>query len=285
MAGISWTGWSWECRACACRACVEAGRVPEHFDGSGFRVTLYESDPPNFTGTCGACGATVVGDHCSIGKKGKDMNPKNNSEDLGPREAIRRASDASTSAREVIARVLWTNPVAQERLQALPISNDDGQQYAVDLLREIMAQWDVVEEERTKITKPLNDAKKATDALFKPVLTALKQAEKTLKDKIAAYLQAKQATNVAALQAASVAETPALAQHAMAFVAPVESPQGVSVRPVWRFTVTEPDAVPRALCSPDTKKITAACQYGLDGNPLPIPGVEWFPDSTVTVRQ
>lgn len=285
MSGIAWLGWSWENRACACRACVEAGRAPEFFEGSGFRVNLYEASAPNYSGQCGACGVTVTGEHCSMGeaRKKKDMN--NETADV-PREAIQRASDATAQqAREVVARVLWTNPAAQERLQALPVSNDDQQQYAVNLLREIKAEWSVVDEERKKITKPLSDAKKATDALFKPVLTALEQAEATLKAKVAGYMNAKQAANVAALQAASVAATPFQAQQAMAFVAPVEAPQGVSVRLVWKFQVTEPDLVPRELCSPDPKKIGEACQYGPDGQPLPIPGVQWFQDSSVTVRK
>lgn len=276
MPGIAWLGWSWESRACACRACVEGGRAPEFFEGSGFRVNLYEVSAPNYSGQCGACGETVTGEHCSVeARKKRNM------------EEIQKTSPetAEQQAREVVARVLWTRPEAQERLRTFVVQSDEQQDFAVALLREIKAEWSSVEEDRKKITNPMNAALKATNALFKPTLDALKQAESSLKDKVAGYMNEKQAANVAALQAASVATTPFQAQQAMAFVAPVEAPQGVSVRLLWKFQVTEPDLVPRELCSPDLKKIGEACQYGPDGQPLPIPGVQWFQDSSVTVRK
>lgn len=269
---MRWLGWGWENGACACRACVEAGRVPGHYEGSGFRVSIHEVTTPNYSGQCVVCGVPVVGEHCSFdGKK-----------DMADTALMKVESDAiQQQAREVIARVLWTRPEAQERLQSFEISSDEHQDFAAALLREIKTEWASVEAKRKTITKPANDLKKAADNLFKPTLVALEKAEATLKSKIATYLTSKERANTAALQAAAAATTPEAAQQAIAHVAPVAPPAGVSVRKVWRFEVVDQNLVPRELCSPDAKKIEAA----FHGGATAIPGVRFFQEDQVSARR
>lgn len=270
----TWLGWAWKSGHAACRACVDAGHVPEHFPGSGYRVTVYDA-AANFSAPCGACGAIVTGENCIVGE-------------VTVSNEIKLASEATANmAREVIARVQWTNPDALPRLRAFEIVNDEQQEFAAQLLREVKAEQSLVEGERKKITKPLNDAAKATNALFKPVLTALEEAESALKGKIAGYMAAKQSANVAALQAASTAPTAMAAAQSMDLYAPVAAPQGISVRQVTKFEVTDPDLVPRHLCSPDMQKISTELQKKSDkyGQPDLIPGVRVFQEPVVSSRR
>lgn len=244
------------------------------FEGSGYRVTIYDASA-NWSGRCSACGLTVTGENCWVGEESKVPNE------------IQLATEATAQqAREVIARVQWTHPEALARLRALEIVSDEWQNFAAQLLHEIKAQWSLVESERKKITKPLNDATKATNTLFKPVLGALESAEEILKDKIAGYMQAKQNANMAALQAAAAAPTAMAATQSAAFYEPVQAPQGVSVRQIWKFEVTDPDLVPRHLCSPDMKKISEELGKKTDkyGSPDLIPGVRVYQEAQVTAR-
>lgn len=193
---------------------------------------------------------------------------------------------AVQQAKEVIQAVVWTHPEAAARVEHFQITCDAEQEFAAQLLREVKAEWDAVEEKRKKITKPLDEAKRETQAVFKPVLEALKAIENAFKAKIAGYMQAKQQVNVAALQAAAAAPTAMAAAQSMDAYAPVQAPQGVSVRQVWKFEVTDPDLVPRHLCSPDMKKIAEELGKKTDkyGQPDVIPGVRVFQESVVTAR-
>jgi len=272
---VRWLGWAWRNGASACRSCIEARRAPEMFEGSGYRVTIYDAHP-NWSGQCSACGATMTGENCWV-----EEEPEVSDE-------IQVAAEVKTQlAREVIARVQWTHPEAMQKVAAWQICDDAQQEFAAQLLREVKAEWEIVEAERKKITKPLADVKKATDALFKPVLRALEDVEARLKEKIAGYMQAKQQANVAALQAAASAPTALAAAQQANFYEPVQAPQGVSVRQVWKFEVTDPSAVPRELCSPDMQKIAAALQAKTDkyGQPDLIPGVRVFQEAQVTSRK
>jgi hypothetical protein len=183
-------------------------------------------------------------------------------------------------AKEVIAKVQWTHPEAQSRLVSFEIVSDEYQDFAAQLLREVKAEWSAVEEERKKITKPLNEATKATNALFKPVLGALESAEQILKNKIAGYLQAKQNANTAALMASVQLETPQQAMQVISQIEPVQAPQGVSVRKVWKFVIENPDLVPREFCSPDESKIRL-----VDPTTASIPGIRFFQEDVVTARK
>ncbi len=56
-------------------------------------------------------------------------------------------------------------------------------------------------EERTKITGPLNAAKKAVDALFRPMRDLLDSQDTTIVGRLAQYLTATRATQTKALEA------------------------------------------------------------------------------------
>lgn len=170
---------------------------------------------------------------------------------------------------------------AVDGLKALPVTNDDQLAFATQLLQELKQKQHLVEMERTKISGPLYRAHRAVNDLFRPATSALEQGEGILKGKIAEYLRSKEQANSAALAVAAAAATPELAQQAIATVAPVAPPAGVSVRKVWRFRVVNQDAVPRELCSPDPEKIREA----FEGGRREVPGVEFFQEDVVTARR
>ena len=189
--------------------------------------------------------------------------------------------DPEARARGFLAKVaLLTSPAAVERIRQMPVTNDAEQDFAARLLGEIKGTWAELEKERTAITGPMNKALRATNDLFRPAAKALEHEEAYLKLRIVEYLEAKSQANTAALQLAAVAPTPELAQQAIQTVAPVAPPQGVSVRHVWKFEVTDANQVPREFCSPDEKKIKAAFELGMTD----IPGVKFFQEAVVSAR-
>lgn len=191
-------------------------------------------------------------------------------------------ADPMAKAREILVGVsALTSEAAVQGIQQLQVTNDDEQAFAAQLLQEIKTQWQALEDQRTTITGPLNKAQIAVNDLFRPASRALEHEEAYLKLKISEYLDTKQAANTAALQAASAAPTPEAAQQAIQNYAPVVAPQGVSVRKVWKFEVTDQNLVPRELCSPDPKKIEAAFHNGV----TEIPGVRFYQEPVVTARR
>lgn len=165
-------------------------------------------------------------------------------------------------------------------LRGFTIQNDDQQEQVAGVLRDVKARYKEIEDKRTEITKPLNQALRAVNDLFRPPKQRFEELERLLKDKIKLYLDAKHRANEERLRQVAAAQTPAMAQLGLSTVAPVEPPQGVSVRKVWRFVVEDESLVPREFCSPDPKKIGA-----VDPTTTQIPGVRFFQDSIVSARK
>lgn len=173
----------------------------------------------------------------------------------------------------------------QEAESALPdiedfvIQNDDDKDFAADLLREVKDKHKAVEGRRKEITVPLNKALRGVNDLFRPALKALEEGEKMLKSKIVGYVERRDEERKAALLAASQTKDAAKATEALSKAEVTSAPEGVNIRYRWVFEVTDPDQVPRELCSPDPKKI-GAMAAGTE-----IPGVVWKQEPLVTARK
>lgn len=192
----------------------------------------------------------------------------------------RREFWAVQLAREALVQVPPVTPEWVAELRASHIKDDEDQDFVANLVRAVKDKHAFLEDKRKSITKPLNDATRATNALFKPALGALEEVEQVLKGKIAEYMQRKQIANTQALQLAAAAATPEQAVRAIDSTSPVAPPAGVSVRYVWKFEVDAPELVPRELCSPDPKKIEAALAIGVQ-----VPGVRVFQEPIVSSRR
>lgn len=167
------------------------------------------------------------------------------------------------------------------KLYNFVIQSDSDEANIVSVLQEVKKRNAQLEDKRTEITKPLNAALRAVNALFKPPQQKFEALERQLKGLITTYMQAKNARNVAAIQAAAVAPTPVVAQQVLAQVQPVEAPANVSVRYVWQFQITQPELVPAQFLSPDPAKIQA---YLAQTNQPAIPGVTFSQKAITSVR-
>ena len=174
-------------------------------------------------------------------------------------------------------------------LQAFEIKTSEDMELAGERVKIVKEWWNTIENRRTEMTQPINAGLRSINAFFKPLLDPLKNAEMTLKSKIAAYTLAVRAEQERAMQAAATAaaagNTAAAAQH-VAALAPQAPVQGVSVREVWDWEVVDEAAVPRQYLSIDPAKVKAVIEtnpiYGLVPN---IPGLRIFKKGSVTVRQ
>ncbi len=159
---------------------------------------------------------------------------------------------------------------------------DADKEFAAGLIRELKEAASEIDKMRRSFTDPLNELVKRWNAFFRPAREACEEGERVLKQRVADYMRERDRANAAAMTAAAAASTPAEAQLALAAVGSAAPPAGMSVRYVWKFEITDPDAVPRELCSPDPKKIGALVA---GAEPPEVPGVRWFQEPIVTARR
>lgn len=194
--------------------------------------------------------------------------------------------DALTVARQTVEPELHEATEGLALLRDLSVATSDEQAFAAEVLQDVKQKHKVLEGKRKSITDPLNQALRAVNDLFRPVLSALDESERLLKQKIATFLSEREAANRKALEAAAAASTPAQAERALAAVTDVQALKGVTVRQQWRFQVVAPELVPVEYWSPDPEKIRAAVAASVErsGSPDPIPGVRIFSEPVVTSR-
>lgn len=171
-----------------------------------------------------------------------------------------------------------------EQVKSFRVTDDASAETAAEFIRKAKTAYKEAEDHRTSITRPLLEAKNATDALFRPTKDALVAIERYLKGELGSYHAQREAQRVHVLIES--------AAHVAVGLVPTEpipeavAVQGVTVKQVWDFEVIDPDAVPRDLCSPDLDKIKARIWYANTSitEPLPIEGVRFFLNERVTVR-
>lgn len=176
---------------------------------------------------------------------------------------------------------------AQEGLvmiQGISVTDQDSQQFAAEILRDVKDELTALEEKRTSITSPMNKALKAVNDLFRPVKLALEAAEKHLKGEIAQYQTTCEVRNHLALHEAAAAPTAAEAADALASHTLVETPAGVSVRHVWRYEVIDETKVPREYLCVDFIKISQLTRGAGDRMPK-VAGIRFFKEPIVSSRK
>lgn len=141
------------------------------------------------------------------------------------------------------------------------IENDQAEAQAVSNLNAIHARRKALEEERQKISSPLDKAKKAADALFKPGLDAYDTAKMRLGEAIATY-RAKRARDQQALLA-MVPTTAAPAEARALVIAgsePAPNTQGTRENVSYDVEIVDAGAVDRAYCVPSESLIKWAAK-------------------------
>lgn len=177
---------------------------------------------------------------------------------------------------------------ALAELDGFTVSTDDDANFAADLIREVKAKHRELDDRRKEVTGPLNATVKTINGWFKPALDALETAERKLKAKVAGFVQERERQTRDALAAVAAATDANEAMKALAEAqTPAFLPQGMSARMVWRWRVTDANAVPRSFCSPDAQLIENELRTALkDGSSPPtIIGVEFFQETQMAVRR
>lgn len=188
--------------------------------------------------------------------------------------AKKEAEAESAGARDYLALVRDT-----------AIVTDADAEAAVELAREVKDQIKRIEKTKKFFVDPLRKVLNTYNSYFSEPLDVLKKVERDLKDKLAAFVRAKDARNQLALAEAASTKDPEKASAALATITPAANPAGTSIRYRWVFEVTDADAVPRQYCSPDDRKIGEAFAVGEGGKPMEIPGVAWRQEPIVSVRK
>jgi hypothetical protein len=169
-----------------------------------------------------------------------------------------------------------------EALEVWEIETPAQEAEAGRLLVGIVADRKRIDDQRTAITKPLNESKRAVDAFFAPVLGALKQAEDLLRCKVADAVQRREDANRAALDAARLASETGEGSIAEAIARVVDAPAlpGVSIREVWMFEIVDAKQVPSAYLKVNESLVHEAIKTGV----REIPGLRIYAHKATTVR-
>ena len=204
--------------------------------------------------------------------------------------------------------------------KAIVVDSPEMAEIAATELVSIKARAKELDEERKRITKPMDDAKKAVIDVYKPAIEKLGQAETALKTSILAYQKEQQRiADLAAAEEARKAREEAEKLRAkaekmeakgktedadalrnvaaMTVAAPVTvaAPTklaGVSSRKVWKANVTDRSAAIKALAeNPAYQHLLTIDEAALNKlaaamkNPnSPIPGVVFYEDSVMSAR-
>lgn len=165
------------------------------------------------------------------------------------------------------------------------VANDDDYQDASGLLANIKAAFKRLEQERKRITAPLDDAKRSVMDLFRGPTDALAEAEKTIKKRMAAYALDKE-------QERREREVRLSAKLNAEVSLPEEKPKalGASIRDNWTAEVTDFPALVRYVVANDAWEMLSPNQQHLNGlaklykGGLTIDGVKVYCEKIISQR-
>jgi len=153
-----------------------------------------------------------------------------------------------------------------------------------ELLTDVKAKAQRMEELRLSLTRPINDGLKRIRALFAPTERKIEAIETAIKAGILEYQrtrEAAQATALEALRAAGTSDEVKTALDTLGTLAADGAASGVGTSMTWTFEITDPAQVPEAYKVIDTQAIRKAVSSGL----REIAGVAIFKKSNVVVRK
>ena len=153
-----------------------------------------------------------------------------------------------------------------------------------------------LEEQRTFFTKPLREHVKRIEALFRPVLDQLEQADEELRQKVINFYDARKVeadklaaeSRAKAEAAANAGNETKAAEHALKAVevqsdatvkTMVSDTAMVGVRTSWDFEVEDMGKVPAEYLTIDLKAVAAAVKSGVRD----IPGIRVFEKTSLAV--
>jgi hypothetical protein len=197
---------------------------------------------------------------------------------------VAQAKPVAVIPRERLIEAEQEAQTALAALQNFHIRDQAGMDLAANIVKTTKLRWEEIEDLRKTAKKPLDAAVKEVQNAFKPALEALSAIETLLKARMLEGQRRIHAAQDEALRVAlsafqqGDAHTAALATQ-QAQAASVSLPQGISVRPQIRFTVTNINIVPREFFVLSESLVLHALAAGLT-----IPGIEKVIEESVAVR-
>lgn len=184
-----------------------------------------------------------------------------------------------------------------KRVTGLTITTDDDYSRGGDILKDIKARIKAVKDYWKAPKAAAQAAHKTLVDREKQMLKPLEDAEATVKKTMLAYTteqkrkrqeeQARLAALAAQAEQQGDADGAEFMREMSAAVEPVQLTGGVSVRTTWKARVTDPKLVPAYFDGYELREINMTALNGLarqyEGG-LNIPGVEFYRDSTMSVR-
>jgi predicted SnoaL-like aldol condensation-catalyzing enzyme len=178
---------------------------------------------------------------------------------------------------------------AQEDLKAIKafeIPNQEQLDLAQAVTADLKAKKKQIEEQKEKVTKPLNELLRLVHAIYLPVLTSMESGEAELKKKMASALtrfQEEQTKALAAVSAAVRAGDLVTAKKHMNETTEARLPTGMSIRDIWKFRIADPAKIEDKYLMVVVNE--AAVQAAIDAGAREIPGFEVYKVDSVTIRQ
>jgi len=177
---------------------------------------------------------------------------------------------------------------AVEAFGSMTIESKEDLTFAAEMLQEVKGHTKRLTDKRTTVTKPLNDALKATRALFKPALDFYGECERIIKRKMSdAHREAQAAARLALAEASVAAQDKdiaavdeAIEKHEAANSFP--EADGIQYRSVWKYEITDASQIPREFLSPDLKLIGAHVTHRKGA--AVIPGVRVYEDTIIAAK-
>ena len=178
------------------------------------------------------------------------------------------------------------------QLRDWPCATAQDERDLADFLTALKDKMKDLDGKRTAITGPLNQAKRAVDALFKPALDAMAEAEAIIKGKLADAAtrrnQLAQAALAQASRAAQVGDTRGAAT-ALATASQAQEaapPPGVTYRYTWDAQLGDIDQVPREWLSVDWSKVRLYTVHHQASETIPpVPGLVFTRKPIVVVAR
>jgi len=138
-------------------------------------------------------------------------------------------------ARETASVTLNETKTLAEAFDGFPLATTEDYALAGETLVDVSERLKALEERRTTITKPLNEALKAVNALFAEPKAALEGLRGRIKSSMAAFIAIQDQAETKALEAGD--------HVALARVAEIPKVAGVQVRESWDFEVEDEAAL------------------------------------------
>lgn len=178
---------------------------------------------------------------------------------------------------------------ALPQLEGWPCETAQDQADLAEFLQAFKGRLKDLEEKRKSITGPLNAAKRAVDALFKPAKTSLESAERIIKAKLADYADRLDRARTEAMERAALAAKAgdtAGASAAMREIPPdTGGPDGLSYRYTWKWELEDIEKVPPGFLALNaiTMKLYVG-KYKASQKIPGIPGLRFIRSRTVVSR-